>query len=175
MVGVLDADAALSMPDFRAAERTFQLLVQVAGRAGRGESPGKVMIQTRNPEHPAIRAAVRHDVSGFLQQELADRVELGYPPCARLALVRVDSVEESMARGEAERLAQLVRAAAPAAARVVGPAAAPLARLRNRYRFHFMVRARERKVLRAALLPVLRAELDWRVRVAVDVDPLHML
>ncbi|MFC1641542.1 primosomal protein N' [Myxococcota bacterium] len=175
LVGVLDADAALSMPDFRASERTFQLLVQVAGRAGRGDSPGKVIIQTRNPEHPAIRSAVQHDLQGFMQRELADRAELGYPPCARLGLVRIDAVEESVAHAEAQRLARLVRAAAPRAARVVGPAPAPLARLRNRYRFHFMVRARDRTVLRAALLPVVRADSDRRVRVAIDVDPIHML
>jgi primosomal protein N' (replication factor Y) len=175
LVGVLDADAALSMPDFRAAERTFQLLVQVAGRSGRGDTPGKVMIQTRNPEHPAVRHAARHDVAGFLERELGDRAELGYPPCAKLALVRVDAVEESRARGEADRLVRLVRAAAPAGTRVLGPAPAPLARLRNRYRFHFLVRARERAAVRAALAPVVHAAVDRQLHVVVDVDPMSML
>jgi primosomal protein N' (replication factor Y) len=175
LVGVLDADAALSMPDFRAAERTFQLLVQVAGRSGRGDVPGKVMIQTRDPEHPAIRYAVRHDVAGFLERELADRAELGYPPCARLALVRVDAVDESRARAEAERLARLVRTAASAGTRVLGPAPAPLSRLRNRYRFHFAVRARERAAVRTALAPVVLAAVDRRIHVVVDMDPISML
>jgi primosomal protein N' (replication factor Y) len=175
LVGVLDADAALSMPDFRAAERSFQLLVQVAGRAGRGDAPGKVMIQTRNPEHPAIRFAARHDVAGFLERELVDRAELGYPPCARLALVRVEAVEEARARAEAERLVRLARAAAGEGTRVLGPAPAPLARLRNRYRFHFLLRATERLALRSALLPVVRAQVDRRIHVAIDVDPVAML
>jgi primosomal protein N' (replication factor Y) len=175
LVGVLDADAALSMPDFRAAERTFQLLVQVAGRSGRGDTPGKVMIQTRDPEHPAVRFAVRHDVAGFLERELQDRAELGYPPCARLALVRVDSVDEGRARAEAERLARLVRAAAAAGTRVLGPAPAPLSRLRNRYRFHFAVRARERAAVRTALAPVVLAPVDRRIHVVIDMDPISML
>ncbi len=88
LVGVLNADAALSLPDFRAAERGFQLLVQVAGRAGRRERPGRVLIQTRTPEHPAIQFAARHDVRGFWARELVDRREVGYPPFSRLALIR---------------------------------------------------------------------------------------
>ncbi len=82
LVGVINADGALSLPDFRAAERTFQLLVQVAGRAGRGDLEGTVIIQTRSPDHPAIACAARHDVAGFLDHELIDREELGYPPLA---------------------------------------------------------------------------------------------
>src|SRR6202044_1379301 len=80
LVGVINADAALSIPDFRAAERTFQLLVQVAGRAGRGDAPGRVIVQTWDPEHPAIVFAAKHDVDGFIVRELVDRKELGYPP-----------------------------------------------------------------------------------------------
>ncbi|HKQ69353.1 MAG TPA: primosomal protein N', partial [Polyangiaceae bacterium] len=94
LVGVINADAAISMPDYRAAERAFQLLVQVAGRAGRSDKLGTVLVQTRDPEHPAIVFASRHDVPGFLERELADRSELGYPPFSRLALVRVDGEDE---------------------------------------------------------------------------------
>ncbi len=175
LVGVLNADAALSMPDFRAAERTFQLLVQVAGRAGRGDTPGTVIIQTRLPEHAAIVLASRHDVNGFLARETIDRRELRYPPYAHLALVRVDALDEAVARDAAEGLARVARVAAGAGAEILGPAPAPLARLRNRWRFRFMVRAEVRRAMRPALLAVARAPVDRRVHVALDVDPVSML
>jgi len=176
LVGVVNADAALSLPDFRAAERTFHLLVQVAGRAGRAGKPGRVLIQTRQPEHPAIELAARHDVRAFVEQEMLAREELRYPPFSRIALVRLDAVEESRALREAERLAELARrAGTPGALEVLGPSPAPLARLRNRYRYRFMLRCRERSGLRAPLLAVARAPTDRRVRVSIDVDPLGML
>jgi primosomal protein N' (replication factor Y) len=134
LVGVVNADAALSMPDFRAAERGFQLLVQVAGRAGRHERGGRVLIQTRDPEHPAVRFAMHHDVSGFLAHEVRDRREVRYPPYARLALVRVSAVSEQLARQSAGRLAAHARSCDVVASRqveVLGPAPAPIARLRN--------------------------------------------
>ncbi len=174
LVGVLNADAALSMPDFRAAERSFHLLVQVAGRAGRGDVKGKVLIQTRSPDHPAVAFAAAHDVTGFVEQEMALREELSYPPFARLALVRVDAVEESRAQGAAEHLARLARKEGQGAD-VLGPAPAPLLRLRNRYRYRFLVRSKDRAALRAALLAVARAPADRQVRVAIDVDPVNML
>ncbi len=174
LVGVLNADAALSMPDFRAAERSFHLLVQVAGRAGRGDVKGRVLIQTRSPEHPAIAFAASHDVTGFVEQEMQLREELAYPPFSRLALVRVDAVEEARAQGAAERLARLARQEGQGA-EVLGPAPAPLVRLRNRYRYRFLVRSTDRAALRAALLAVARAPADRQVRVAIDVDPVNML
>jgi len=175
LVGVLNADAALSMPDFRAAERTFHLLVQVAGRAGRGDAPGTVMIQTRQPDHPAVAFAARHDVAGFVEREMRDREELAYPPFSRIALVRVDASDEARARDEALRLSKIARAGAEPGVDVVGPAPAPIARLRNRFRFRFMVRARERGALRQTLLAVARAAHDRQTRVAIDVDPVNML
>jgi primosomal protein N' (replication factor Y) (superfamily II helicase) len=175
LVGVLNADAALSMPDFRAAERTFHLIVQVAGRAGRAEAPGTVLIQTRDPEHPAIAFAARHDVDGFIEREMRDRAELRYPPFSRIALVRIDALDEVHARAEAARFAELARRASAPGVEVIGPAAAPLARLRNRWRFRFLVRAVERGPLRQTLLAVARAAPDRRVRVALDVDPMSML
>lgn len=174
LVGVLNADAALSLPDFRASERCFQLLVQVAGRAGRSERPGTVIIQTRRPEHPAVLHAVRHDVGAFTQSEIKERRELGYPPFSRIALVRFDAVVPGDARREAQRLAALARAASEGV-QVLGPAEAPLARLRNRYRYRFMLRASERPPLRAALLAVLRSKVHHKVRMSVDVDPVNML
>ena len=175
LVGVLNADSALSMPDFRASERTFHLLVQVAGRAGRGGTPGRVLIQTRQPKHPAVAFAVRHDVPGFIEQEMRDRQELFFPPFSRLALVRFDAVEEAQALAECERFAVIARAAAPTGVEVLGPTPAPLARLRNRYRFRFLLRALDRKPLREALLAVARTSVHRLVRMAIDVDPVNML
>jgi primosomal protein N' (replication factor Y) (superfamily II helicase) len=175
LVGVLNADSALSMPDFRASERTFQLLVQVAGRAGRGDAPGRVLIQTRQPTHPAIAYALRHDVAGFVAQEMRDREEVRFPPFSRLALVRFDAVDESHALAECERIAAIARSAAPAGVELLGPTPAPLARLRNRYRYRFVLRAVERKSLRDALLAVARSSVNRLVRMAIDVDPVNML
>jgi primosomal protein N' (replication factor Y) len=181
LVGVVNADAAWSLPDFRAAERGFQLLVQVAGRAGRHDRQGRVLIQTRDPEHPAVRYAARHDVRGFLEHELVDRRELGYPPFRRLALVRVDSPGEPEARRVAARLAAHARSTPEVGARlcdVLGPAPAPIGRLRGRYRFRVLLRAAERAALRSVLRTVQQAwqtEPDRRTRVALDVDPVSML
>jgi primosomal protein N' (replication factor Y) len=174
LVGVLNADAALSLPDYQAAERTFQLLVQVAGRSGRGDTPGRVLVQTHSPEHPAIAFALKHDVAGFAERELAERRELHYPPYARLALVRIDANDRALAERVARQLSELARRHG-AQAEVLGPTPAPLSRLRGRYRFRFVIRAAERAPVRKAAEAVLRAETDRRVRVAVDIDPLHML
>jgi primosomal protein N' (replication factor Y) len=180
LVGVLNADAALSLPDFRAAERGFQLLVQVAGRAGRRERPGRVLIQTRSPEHPAIQFAAHHDVRGFWERELLDRREVGYPPFARLALLRIDGPEEEVVREAASKLAAAARTSPEGLARrveVLGPSAAPIARLRGRFRFRVMLRSIERGPLRATLSVVRAAVdgLDRRVRAVIDVDPVAML
>jgi primosomal protein N' (replication factor Y) len=175
LVGVLNADSALSMPDFRASERTFHLLVQVAGRAGRGDRPGRVLIQTRQPEHPAIAYALQHDVAGFIEREMRDRAEVRFPPFTRLALVRFDAVEEAHALAESERIAAIARAAAPAGVELLGPTAAPLARLRNRYRYRFVLRAVDRKPLRDTLLAIARTSVNRLVRMAIDVDPVNML
>jgi len=180
LVGVVNADAALSMPDFRAAERGFQLLVQVAGRAGRRERQGRVFIQTRDPHHPAIVFATTHDVEGFLERELRDRREVGYPPFRRIALLRVNAVAEQLARQVAGRLAAAARSfeqVDQGLVQVLGPAAAPIARLRGRYRFRVFLRASERPPLRAVLarLAPLCAAQDRRARVIIDVDPVSML
>ena len=180
LVGVVNADAALSIPDYRASERTFQLLVQVAGRAGRGETPGRVLIQTWSPDHPAIALAARHDVDGFLDRELRDRRELDYPPLTRAALVRVDAADEDRARAACLELAQLARsceAVRSGAVVVQGPAPAPIARVRGRFRFRIMLRARERLALRGVLIRMdeARPSLPREVRASIDIDPVHLL
>jgi primosomal protein N' (replication factor Y) len=182
LVGVINADAALSLPDFRAAERAFQLLVQVAGRAGRGDMKGRVLIQTYDPEHPAVAFAAKHDVAGFLAREMLDRRELMYPPFTRLALARVDAVDENEAREAAQHLAAVAREAAASDASggaldVLGPAPAPIARVRNRFRYRVMIRSADRQLLRRVLLAIERArrELPRTVRGALDVDPVALL
>jgi primosomal protein N' (replication factor Y) (superfamily II helicase) len=180
LVGVINADAALSLPDYRAGERAFQLLVQVAGRAGRGEAGGRVIVQTWDPTHPAIALAARHDVDAFLERELADRRELGYPPFSRAALVRVDAVDEAEARDACARLAQVARASEGACAGrvlVQGPAPAPIARIRGRFRFRVMLRAAERASLRdvLSLVEKERWSLARAVRASIDVDPVQLL
>jgi primosomal protein N' (replication factor Y) len=181
LVGVINADAALSLPDFRAAERAFHLLVQVAGRAGRGDTPGRVLVQTYAPEHPAITHAMKHDVNSFLEHELRDRRELGYPPFSRIALVRIDDPEENVARSACSMLADVARRAASieteGRVHVLGPAAAPLFRLRQRFRFRIMLRSTDRGALRRTLLAVERARSSVArgTRTAIDVDPMQLL
>ena len=179
LVGVINADAALSIPDFRASERAFQLMVQVAGRAGRADAKGRVLIQTYDPENAAITFAATHDVNGFLDREFADRKELSYPPFSRMALVRVDAPEESVARAACEQLTQVALTVREGekSVDIVGPAAAPVARVRNRFRFRTMIRAAERPALRRVCAAILRAvpTLPRTVRVTVDIDPVQLL
>lgn len=178
VVGVVNADASLSLPDFRAAERTFQLLVQVAGRAGRASRPGRVIIQTRIPEHVVLQHALRHDVESFVEAELKNRKEAGYPPFTRLALVRLDAADERRVRAEANRLAQVARQQDLAAqVDVLGPSPAPIERIRGRYRFRILIRSVSRPALRSVARAVARARdpSNRLVRVSVDIDPMQML
>lgn len=180
LVGVVNADAALSVPDHRAAERAFQLLVQVAGRAGRGDLPGTVVVQSRDPGHPAIRFAMRHDVAGFVEHELREREELSYPPFVRLALIRIEAIDLALAKREAERIASAIRETDPVQTgrvQVLGPAEAPIAKLRSRHRWQLLVRGSERRFLRRALAPAiaLRERVDRRVHVIIDIDPVQMM
>jgi len=179
LVGVLLADLSLNLPDFRAAERTFQLLTQVAGRAGRGDRPGRVIIQTLQPHHISLQCAAHHDYRRFAEYELASRRELGYPPFARLVQIRCEGEgaerTERIARAAAER----VRAAARPGVAVLGPAPAPLERLRRRYRWQLLVRGVNGAAVRAAAAAgrdaVRRHARALDVRVLVDVDPYNML
>lgn len=179
LVGVLLADQSLAFPDFRAGERTFQLLAQVAGRAGRGERPGRVLFQTFQPEHPAIGAAAAHDYERFYGAERDERRELCYPPFAYMVAVRIDAGDEARARQVAEELASLAKAH-PAVREgvllVQGPAPAPLARLRGRYRFRFLVRGPRPLVRQVARRIIARIDEGVQpVRATVDIDPVSML
>jgi primosomal protein N' (replication factor Y) len=174
LTGVISADAMLGLPDFRAGERTFQLLTQVAGRAGRGERPGLVVIQTYYPEHPAVRLASRHDVTTFLAEELLFRRSFSYPPVTRLALVRYESAQERLARDAAEAGARALQPP-PGRVRLRGPSPAPLERIRGLWRWQLLVSAANRELLREALASVEQQPLPARVRRIVDVDPASTL
>ncbi len=180
LVGVILADQSLAFPDFRASERTFQLLSQVAGRAGRGESPGRVVFQTFRPEEPAIALASRHDYEAFYRHEIGEREELSYAPFARLIAVRIDALAEASARSAAEELACLAReqpAMREGQVILLGPAPAPISRIRGRYRFRLLLRSTELRMLRR-VASVLAARIDagmGSARATIDVDPVSML
>jgi len=177
LVGVVAADTGLHLPDFRSGERAFQLLTQVAGRAGRRTAGAQVIIQTYNPDHYALRAAQEHDYKGFFTQEVAYRRETGYPPFSRLVRLVYAGPSEAAARREAERLAE--RAAALIEARrlegwgLVGPAPAFIQRARGRWRWHLILRipADAAPQAQAELLDALGPLHGW----SVDVDPAHVL
>jgi primosomal protein N' (replication factor Y) len=170
LTAVINADNLLGYPDFRGAERTFAMLTQVAGRAGRGERAGTVVIQTHNPDHHAIRAAVSHDVKGFAEVELTYRQAFRYPPAARLALLRFEAASEAAASTAAAGVAAAL-AQPPHGVRVVGPSPAPLARLRGRWRVQILLLAPARPPLRAALAVALAVRIPASVHRVVDVDP----
>jgi primosomal protein N' (replication factor Y) len=180
---VVLADLGLNLPDFRAAERTFQLLTQVAGRAGRGERLGRVLIQTYAPHHYSIRAARDQDYDRFIRRELRLRQELGWPPYSRMALVRIEGADAGAVAAMAERAAKALRSqvgdAKIDAMRVLGPAPAPIERLRGRYRWQVVVRSTEAAAMRAALASMQRqlGDRDARdgVLVGIDLDPVNML
>jgi len=176
LVGVVSADTSLNLPDFRAAERTFQLLTQVSGRSGRGEKKGEVIVQTFRPEHYSVTAAARQDYEGFYRQEVESRRELSYPPFSQLANLVISAEQESEARGRAERLAELLRGHRPAdELEVLGPAAAPIAKLRGRHRWHLLARARPGE-LHLALREALSQVGDWvAMGLTVDVDPVSLM
>ena len=154
LVGVIQADTALHLPDFRAAERTFHLVTQVAGRTGRGDKGGRVLVQTFSPDHPAIRSAVRHDYAAFAAQELPLREMLHYPPFAAMIRLVIRGESEALAKEFAQRLGQSVSAALEARqaqARVLGPAPAPTPRIRGKYRFQIQIQGPDGDKLRAAV------------------------
>jgi primosomal protein N' (replication factor Y) len=179
LVGVVSADASLNLPDFRSAERTFQLVAQVMGRAGRGDQPGRVVIQTMAPDHYAVSRAASHDYEGFCGEELPFRQELGYPPFAFLASLNVSGntpsqVEE--AAMELTGLLQRLKREHRHRVEILGPAPAPLAKIRGRYRWHLLLKATVRNDLHR-LLARFRAEAHppATVRLAIDIDPVDML
>ena len=179
LVGVVNADTGLHLPDFRAAERTFQLLAQVAGRAGRGDRGGHVMVQTLTPEHPCIALAAKHAYVQFAGQELAHRKEHRYPPFERMARVIVRSEDSEAAGKFADDLAAAFQEAikrVSAEVRLLGPAECPVFKLKNHFRFHFQIQSASSGALHDALRTVLAiAKPPNGVEFQVDVDPYNMM
>jgi primosomal protein N' (replication factor Y) len=178
LVGVVSADSSLSLPDFRAAERTFQLLTQVAGRAGRGELPGRVLIQTYYPDHYAVQDAVRQDYDSFFERELHFRRLMAYPPFTSLANVIVRDTSLEKAIRFSRQLSEYFAPHDGKGARILGPATAPLARLKKEHRFQFLLKSPKRSVL----TKLLSGAVDYcdekeipQTAVLVDMDPLSLL
>jgi primosomal protein N' (replication factor Y) len=174
LAAVLSADSYLGFPDFRAVERTYAMLVQLAGRAGRGTSPGKVVIQTHYPDHYAVRAALHHDDAGFAAEELRFRRAFHYPPFTRVALLLVQDRQRERAQRRIEEIAErLAEHPLSRGVRVGGPAPAPFERLRGKWRFQLVLRtesgARLRRLVRELGLHEGRSDL------VVDVDPQDLL
>ncbi len=178
LVGVVGADIALGLPDFRAAERTFQLLTQVAGRAGRGQTPGKVVLQTYFPDHYAVQYAARHDFIGFYEKELRFRSWMHYPPYSALAnvLIRSNRLDESLQWSGI--LGKWFEKTRHEGIRVLGPAAAPILRLKQDYRYHFVLKSASREKLNTLLRTMLAYAASQKIprtQVIVDVDALWLM
>ncbi|HEX6135132.1 MAG TPA: primosomal protein N' [Longimicrobiales bacterium] len=184
LVGVVNADVAMNLPDFRASERTFQLLTQVAGRAGRGPRGGLVVIQTALPQHYAIQSALSHDYEGFAERELKERAEPEYPPHTRLVNVVISGTDERAVQDAVDAaaehvLALLAQHAARASVALTGPAPCPIDRIRGRWRWHFLLRSRSAATL-GATCRHLQTRHDLRpgraeLRMIIDRDPVSLL
>jgi primosomal protein N' (replication factor Y) len=180
VVGVVDADVALNLPDFRSSERTFQLLTQVAGRAGRGPRGGRVLVQTRQPSHPAVACASRHDVAGFARAELEERRDPPYPPHSHLANLVLSGPKERAVGEAAVALADWLRALfdarSEARADLLGPAPCPIQRLRGRFRWHLLLREKESaRLTRLVGYVAAHAPVPGSVRLVIDRDPVALL
>jgi primosomal protein N' (replication factor Y) len=177
LVGVVSADVGLGLPDFRAAERTFQLLTQAAGRAGRGDLPGIVLIQTINPEHYAIRYASEQNYDGFYEKEIQFRKLMRYPPFAALANVLVRSQKQEDALEMSTELGRMLDPA-PEGLKILGPAEAPVPKLKSEFRYQLLIKAVDRKRLNETLRELRRfaQERKWSpTALVIDVDPLTLL
>jgi len=174
------ADTGLGLPDFRAGERTFQLISQVTGRAGRGEKPGRVIIQTFQPEHYSIEMARNHDYAGMYAREIELRKSLAYPPFSRIVNVKIEGTDNSYVQEAASRLAKLaLNIQKRSEPEVLGPAPAPLTRLRDKYRWQLLIKGKKIEALHA-FLHRLEGEIAslskaGKVRVSIDVDPEYMM
>jgi primosomal protein N' (replication factor Y) len=172
LVGVIDADVSLHLPDFRSAERTFDLLTQVAGRTGRGKAKGKVLVQTHHPDHYALQAAREHDYVQFYEREIQDRERMNYPPFCRLINIVLRSAKEPAVREAAEKLADVLLARFEDTS-VLGPAPAPYSRLRNQFRYQILIKGSDQTL--EPCLGLLRGYRPAKAFMTVDVDPADLL
>jgi primosomal protein N' (replication factor Y) len=174
LVGVISADVGLGLADFRASERTFQLLTQVAGRAGRGEIRGQALVQTLYPDHYSIRHACRQDYAGFFEEEIRFRRAMRYPPAVALVNVVIKGRTLDAAMQDAGDVVRTLRSGG-APYKVLGPATAPLSRLKGEHRAQFFMKGTHRAAMRQALVLALDARPEIRRRAIVDVDPMSVL
>ena len=179
LVGVVAADASLNLPDFRAAERTFQILTQVSGRGGRGDQPGRVIIQTFNPGHYAIQRAKDHDYAGFYADELPLRRQLAYPPFSRLIGLHFSSLKKEEGKravvGIGARAREMALAMTGEKMDVIGPAESPLSRIRGRYRWQLLLRGKESGPLHLLAQRLLEGAGRDGLEIQVDVDPVNFM
>ncbi|HEX9113682.1 MAG TPA: primosomal protein N', partial [Nitrospirota bacterium] len=179
LVGVVDADIGLNLPDFRSAEKTFQLITQAAGRAGRGDAAGEVVIQTMNANHYAIRHSMTHDYDGFYDEEIAYRSQLGYPPVGRIIKLEIKSPDEALAREAAKTAQNRIRSLLRGKETVLlGPAPAPISRVRGQYRFQLLLLSTKREAihrLAADARNIVEEKYGRKVRIIVDVDPVNLM
>ncbi len=180
LVGVISADTALNIPDFRAAEKTFQILTQVSGRGGRGGNPGRVIIQTLNPAHYALLRVREHDYEGFFRDEIPLRRSLAYPPFARIVNIHVSSLDGDRGResvGEMKRMADALAGAGSGSGKieVIGPAESPIARIRGRYRWQLLFKGEDSRALHGAARAILARRWPGGLDVKADVDPLNFM
>ncbi|MCX7993481.1 MAG: primosomal protein N' [Fimbriimonadales bacterium] len=177
LVGVISADTGLYLPDFRASERVFQLLTQVIGRAGRSEQQGRAIVQTYNPDHPAVQCALKQDYDAFYQQELEQRREVGYPPFTRLVNLLCTDASAPTAERPLTHLAEILTPyQGQALLQILGPAPAPLERVENRYRYHLLLKFASDAEPAQLLAPALeQLPLAERARIKVDIDPMNLL
>ena len=181
LVGVINADSALHFPDCRAAERTFQLVTQVAGRTGRGHRGGQVIVQTFSPDHPAIMAAAHHDYDSFFRGEIIQRRKFNYPPLGHVARIIVRGESEQLTEAFAESLRDRLEAAArslEAEVRVLGPAPPPIGKLRGKFRFHILLQSTDNtklgQTVRLATAEI-RPPAKDDIQFVLDIDPIDML
>lgn len=178
LVGVINADTALHLNDFRAAEKTFTLVTQVAGRSGRGPKGGRVLVQTFCPDHPAIVAAVDHNYEQFAAGELKHRKYFKYPPCGFLARVIIRGEEEVLVARYAKELADHARelASKTGDVRIVGPAIAPISKLRGKFRHHFLAQSEDQRKIHKVMVNLQKVNVDWDdVQYVIDIDPYDMM
>jgi primosomal protein N' (replication factor Y) (superfamily II helicase) len=182
LVGVAHADLSLNIPDFRSCERAFQLLTQVAGRAGRGKVPGKVIIQTNNPDHYMFEFVQEHDVNAFHEKELKLRRQLNYPPFTRLVAVEIISDNESLGKSSAEKLGRALarQATQQKGVELLGPSKAALYQIQNKFRWHLILRGQNMQALQKVLagckeLHELKSSSSGKLKISIDVDPFNLL
>lgn len=173
-VGIIAADSILNLPDFRAAERVFSLLTQAAGRAGRGDKPGKVVVQTYNPEHYAVQAGAQHDYLGFYQTEIGYRKGLGYPPYGQILKLTIQAEEESKARTQAESIINELKAMLGEEMNpdIMGPFPAPVARIKDIFRMNILVKTADLAPVKSALIAM---GLTIRTDIIIDVEPISIM